>query len=66
MTFPKKTEGGLFPKRAEDGGGHAIASIASMLPLMRPLTPTTKPRPQGCGPLTFAMATAGASQPTFW
>ena len=23
MTFPRKTEGGLLPKRAEDGGGHA-------------------------------------------
>ena len=25
MTFPRKTEGGLLPKRAEDGGGHAGA-----------------------------------------
>ena len=24
MTFPRKTEGGLLPKRAEDGGGHAF------------------------------------------
>ena len=24
MTFPKKAEGGLLLKRAEDGGGHAL------------------------------------------
>ena len=36
MTFPKKAEGGLSPKRAEDGGGHAGTSPPRLVPFPVP------------------------------